>query len=142
MKQILRICISLALLSALVVAQTTPPKPSPELKKQDFFVGTWTLEGSTTASSFGPGGQKFKSTESLEWMPGGFFLLAHSYSEGQLAEVTVIGYDSNEKAFTHTSYNGEAGKVERWRGTAEGDTWTWSRLKESGNMLGNDFRTA
>jgi hypothetical protein len=36
-------------------AQTSPqtPKPSSELKKQDFFVGTWKLEGMTKSSPFG-----------------------------------------------------------------------------------------
>lgn len=130
MKQISRACLPLALLGAIfVVAQTPPqsPRPSPELKKQDFFVGNWTLEGKTKASLFGPGGQKFKSTESLEWMPGGFFLLAHSYSDGKLLELTIIGYDSNEKVFTHTSYNSAAGAVERWRGSADDDSWTWTK---------------
>ena len=60
-------------------------------------------------------------------MPGGFFLLAHSYSEGKLAELTIIGYDSEEKVFTHTSYDSASGKIERWRGTAGDDTWSWTR---------------
>ena len=130
MKQISNACLPLVLFGAMsVIAQTTPqtPTPSPELKKQDFFVGEWTLEGKTIASSLGPGGQPFKSMESLEWMPGGFFLLARSYSEGKLAELTIIGYDSEEKVFTHTSYDSAAGKIERWRGTAGNDIWTWTR---------------
>ena len=130
MKQISTICLPLVLFSVMsVIAQTMPqtPTPSPELKKQDFFAGKWTLEGKTIASSFGPGGQAFRSTESLEWMPGGFFLLAHSYSEGKLAELTIIGYDSEEKVFTHTSYDSASGKIERWRGTAGDDTWSWTR---------------
>ena len=130
MKQISRACLPFVLFGAMsVIAQTTPqtPTPSPELKKQDFFVGEWTLDGKTIASSFGPGGQPFKSTESLEWMPGGFFLLVHSYSEGKLAELTIIGYDSEEKVFTHASYDSASGKIERWRGTAEDETWTWTR---------------
>jgi hypothetical protein len=108
------------------VAQSHTPTPSPELKKQDFFVGEWTLQGATKSSPFGPGGQKFKAIEQLEWMPGGFFLLAHSYADGKLAELTIIGYDAEEKAFTHTSYSA-GGKIERWLGTAERDTWTWTR---------------
>ena len=108
--------------------QTSPEtqKPSPELKKQDFFVGTWKLEGTTKSSPFGPGGQKFESTEHLEWMPGGFFLLARSYSGGKLAEVTVIGYDSYQKVFTHSSFK-SGGETELWKGTAEGDTWVWTK---------------
>lgn len=130
MKHTSPIRLALALLGAMsAMAQTKPqpPQPDPELKKQDFFVGNWTLEGKSVASPFGPGGQSFKSTESLEWMPGGFFLLAHSYAEGKLAQLTVIGYDPEEKAFTHTSYNSTAGKIERWRGTAEDGSWTWTR---------------
>jgi len=130
MKHISILCLPLALLgvmSAMAQTKPQPPTPDPELKKQDFFVGNWTLEGKSVASSFGPGGQTFKSTESLEWMPGGFFLLAHSYAEGKLAELTIIGYDTEEKVFTHTSYNSSAGKIERWRGTAEEGSWTWTR---------------
>jgi len=130
MKQISARCLLLLLFGAMsVIAHTTPqtPTPSLELKKQDFFVGKWTLEGKTIASSLGPGGQAFKSTESLEWMPGGFFLVAHSYSEGKLAELTIIGYDSEEKVFTDTSYDSASGNVERWRGTTGDDTCTWTR---------------
>jgi hypothetical protein len=109
-------------------AQASPqsPKPSPELEKQSFFVDTWKLEGTTKPSPFSRGGEKFESTEHLEWMPGGFFLLANSYSAGKLAEVTVIGYDANDKAFTHTSFT-SSGRTELWRGVAENDSWIWTR---------------
>src|SRR5215472_10481099 len=110
--------------------------PSQELKKQDFFVGTWTLEGTTKSSPYGPGGQKFKSTEQLEWMPGGFFLLVHSYSGDKLAGVTVIGYDSQEKVFTHTSFDSN-GKTELWKGTAEDGNWVWMR---DGTLGGKPMR--
>src|SRR5262252_5696386 len=97
----------LMLFGAISVVAQSPRAagPSPELKKQDFFVGTWELEGVTKSSPFGPGGQKFKGTESLEWMPGGFFLLVHEYSGAKLTGVTIIGYDSQEKVFTHTKFN-------------------------------------
>jgi hypothetical protein len=107
---------------------SSSPKPNLELKKQDFFVGTWTLTGQTKPSLFGPGGEKFQSTESLEWMPGRFFLVAHSYSGGKWVELTVIGYDPNEKVFTHTSFNG-SGKTEVWKGTADDNAWIWTKKK-------------
>ena len=113
-------------LGLAVPALPQKPQPSPELKKQDFFVGSWRLEGTTKQSTFGPGGQKFESTEQLEWMPGGFFLLAHSYSGGKLDNITVIGYDSREKVFTHTSFT-SSGETELWKGTADNDNWTWTR---------------
>jgi hypothetical protein len=109
-------------------AQASPQtsKPSPELEKQSFFVGTWKLEGTTKSSPFSRGGEKFDSVEHLEWMPGGFFLMAQSYSAGKLAELTIIGYDANEKVFTHTSFT-SSGRTELWRGAAENDSWTWTR---------------
>ena len=129
MKPTAAICFLVTLLCAVsLFAHESPsaPTPSPELKKQDFFVGNWTLEGTTKSSPFGTGGQKFTSTERLEWMPGGFFLLAHSYAGKRLAGVTVIGYDSKEKIFTHTRFNTQ-GETEFWTGIAESDKWIWTR---------------
>jgi hypothetical protein len=111
------------------VAQTPPHAPSQELKKQEFFVGSWRLDGVTTQSPFGPGGAKFSSSEDLEWMPGGFFLVAHSYAGGKLAGVTIIGYDSEHKVFTHASYN-STGETELWTGTAQSDSWVWTRQRK------------
>ena len=102
------------------------PKPNPELKKQDFFVGNWMLTGKTKSSPFGPGEQEFQSTERLEWMPGESFLVAHSYSGDKWVELTVIGYDPKEKVFTHTSFNA-SGKTEVWKGTADENTWIWTK---------------
>jgi hypothetical protein len=122
-------CLFVLLFSAAsLFAQASPqtPKPSPELENQSFFVGTWKLEGTMKPSPFSRGGEKFESTEHLEWMPGGFFLLANSYSAGKLAEMTVIGYDANGKVFTHTSFT-SSGKTELWRGVAENDNWTWTK---------------
>jgi Protein of unknown function (DUF1579) len=122
-------CLLILLFSAaLVFAQASPPtrKPSPEMEKQSFFVGTWKLEGTMKPSPFTHGGDKFESEEHLESMPGGFFLLVHSYSAGKLAEVTVIGYDSNDKVFTHTSFTSN-GQTELWKGAAENDSWTWTK---------------
>ena len=127
MKQI-SACLVMLLLGLVFALQAWLQKrqPNPELKKQDFFVGTWKLEGTTKQSTFGPGGQKFESREDLEWMPGGFFLLVHSYSGGKLDNITVIGYDSREKVFTHTSFT-SSGQTELWKGTADNDSWTWTR---------------
>lgn len=112
-----------------VFAQTPSHTPSQELKKQDFFVGSWRLDGVTTESPFGHGGAKFSSSEDLEWMPGGFFLVAHSYSGGKLAGLTIIGYDTDRKVFTHASFNTN-GETELWMGTAQSDSWAWTRQRQ------------
>jgi hypothetical protein len=115
--------------AALVAAQNPPPmpKPSPELKKLDYFAGSWTSEGDMKASPFGPGG-KMSSTEHNQWMEGGFFLLSHSVDKtpmGQGKGVAVFGYDTNEKVYTYQSYN-SMGEAEHAKGTLNGDTWTWT----------------
>lgn len=109
---------------ALARAQTSPssPKPNPELHRQfDYFVGTWKLTGATKPSSLARLGQAFESTERLEWMPGGFFLVAHSYHQDSWVGLTVISYDEDAGSFAHASYSG-AGTVEVMRGTAVGNT--------------------
>jgi hypothetical protein len=140
MKHTLPAGLFVVLLSAASLFPQASPQtrePSPELKKQSFFLGTWKLEGTTKPSPFSRGGVKFESTEELEWMPGGFFLLAHSYSAGKLAGVTVIGYDSNDKVFTHTSFT-NSGETEFWRGVAENDSWTWTRDETIGGKPTTD----
>jgi len=103
-----------------------PSKPSPEIQKEgDYFVGNWKFTGETKPSPFGPGGQKFEADERLEWMPGGFFLMARSYDGDKWSGLTVIGYDENKKVLTHTSYTA-AGKIETMEGTMQGETETWS----------------
>jgi hypothetical protein len=106
-------------------SQQTQQQPSPELRElQGYFAGNWALSGETKASPFAPGGQKFTSTERLEEMPGGFFLVAHSYDRNKWVGLTIIAYDQNAKEFTHTTYSA-TGKVEVMKGTAQGDTLTW-----------------
>jgi hypothetical protein len=109
-------------------AQSSQPthKPSSELQKEgDYYVGNWKLSGETKTSPFGPGGQKFESSERLEWLPGGFFLMARSYEGEKWSGLTIIGYDENKKTFTHTNYS-SSGKVEVMEGTEKGETEIWS----------------
>jgi hypothetical protein len=46
-------------------AQTTVPKPDPELKKLGVIVGHWTYEGEYKAGPLGPGG-KAKGEEFIQ----------------------------------------------------------------------------
>ena len=46
--------------------------PAPELKKLDYFSGTWSSEATIAPGPWGPGG-KFSDTVTTEWMKGGFF---------------------------------------------------------------------
>jgi len=106
------------------------PKPAPELKKLDYFVGTWAAEGEIKPGPMGPGG-KFTGTNRVEWMDGGFFLVTHSDFSGAMGtgtETAYMGYDSDDKAYTYDSFN-TLGEADHAKGSLDGDTWIW--LSES-----------
>jgi hypothetical protein len=113
--------------TAQVKAQMEAPKPAPEVKKLDFLVGTWTLEGDSKPGPMGPGG-KVTMTEHNEWMDGGFFLVSHSEFKSAMGNgtvVSVLGYDPDAKVYTYDEYN-SMGVAEHSKGTLNGDTWTWT----------------
>ena len=101
-------------------------KPAPELKKLDYFAGTWTAEGEIKPGPMGPGG-KFTGTNRVEWMDGGFFLVTHSEFSGAMGkgtETAYMGYDSDEKMYTYDSFN-SLGEADHAKGNADGKTWIW-----------------
>jgi hypothetical protein len=127
-KLLVRILIMFLTVSTSISAQTAQQsrKPSPEFQKEgEYYVGDWMLTGETKPSPFGPGGQKFDASERLEWMPGGFFLMARSYEGAKWSALTIIGYDKNKRVFTHTRYT-ETGEIETMEGTVHGETEIWS----------------
>jgi hypothetical protein len=135
----LAIFFTIALTSAAAIAQMEPPKPGPELKKLDFFVGTWTLDGTMKASSMGPGGTMTES-EKCEWMEGSFYLVCHSDYKGSMGSgvgLSVMGYSSEDKAYTYREFN-SFGEFDDARGHVDGDTWTWTSDEKMGesNMHG------
>lgn len=130
----LTITIALLVFAAAASAQMQRQTPAPELKKLDYFAGTWTVDADMKPSSFGPGG-KMTSTDHVEWMQGNFFMIIHSkfssQSMGSGVEYAVLGYDSNKKQYTYESFNSD-GEHEVATGTpdAEGKVWTWYSSSE------------
>ena len=61
---------TLILVSASVWAQMAP-KPGPEVKKLDYFVGTWSVEGTIAQGPWGAGG-KFTTTDTNRMDAGQF----------------------------------------------------------------------
>src|SRR6202035_5281291 len=121
------------LLAAAAMGQTQPPKPAPELKKLDVFVGTWTLDGNMKPGAMGPGGSMTEN-EKCEWMDGGFYVVCHSdykSSMGNGVGLAVMGYSADDKAYTYREFN-SFGEFEDSRGTLDGDTWTWTSDEKMG----------
>jgi hypothetical protein len=107
-------------------AQTETPKPAAELRKLDYFVGTWVADGEIKPGPLGPGG-KFTDTNRVAWMDGGFFLVTHSEFKGAMGkgtETAYMGYDSDEKMYTYDSFN-SLGEADHAKGSLDGDTWRW-----------------
>lgn len=123
---------------AAIFGQGPHMQPAPELKKLDYFAGSWKTDIDMKASPYGPGG-KITGSDHIEWMQGNFFLLIHSKFSGVWngVGVEVMGYDSTRKAYTYESYN-SAGEHETATGTVEGDTWTWN--SEQTTMPGGKWR--
>jgi hypothetical protein len=128
MKRRFTILISITLLLGVALAariQVEIPRPAPELKKLDYFAGTWTTEGEIKPGPMGSGG-KFTGTNHVQWMDGAFFLVTHSEFNGAMgkgAETSYMGYDSKDKMYTYDSFN-TLGEADHAKGNVCGDTWT------------------
>src|SRR5438128_2205163 len=108
---------------ALAQAPPEPPKPGPEHKKLEYFLGTWKTEGEVKANPYMPAG-KSVSTQTYTLGPGGFFV--ECLSQGQMPTTHAItAYDSHAKLYT-TFYASSAGLVGGGTGTVDGNTWTWT----------------
>jgi hypothetical protein len=111
-----------------------PPKPGPEVKKLDYNVGTWNVEGE--AKPFGPmPGGKFTATEKCEWYSGGFFVMCHSEGTGPMGPakgISFMGYDPNEKVYTYHEFTSTGEAIDS-KGTVNGDTWTWTAESKMGD---------
>src|SRR5277367_1733848 len=91
------------ILTAAAMAQMAAPKPGPELKKLDVFVGTWSLDGNMKASNMSPAGT-MNEAEKCEWMEGGFYLVCHAdfkSSMGNGVGLSVMGYSADDKSYTY-----------------------------------------
>ena len=121
--------------TSLLLAQAppAPPKPGPEHKKLEYFVGKWTVEGEIKANEFVPAG-KTVGTETNTLGPGGFYV--ESRSEGQLGtRFGFLAYDSHAKVYT-SYYANSVGLVGTATGTVNGNTWTWMvEDKFAGNAI-------
>jgi hypothetical protein len=128
MKRSSIILIATVLVAAVAVAQMGPPKPAPELKKLDYFSGTWTSEGDVKPGPMGPGG-KFTGSGKGQWMDGGFFLVINSdFKGGAMGNGTgtaYMGYNADEKVYTYDEFN-TMGEAVHSKGTVDGDTWNWT----------------
>jgi uncharacterized protein DUF1579 len=122
--------------TSLLLAQAppAPPKPGPEHKKLEYFLGKWTVEGVIRANEFVPAG-KTVSTETCTLGPGGFYVESRAEG-GQLpTRLAIMAYDSHAKVYT-SYYANSVGLVGTATGSVNGNTWTWMEEdKFAGNAI-------
>lgn len=86
--------------------QTTAPKPDPEIKKFDVFLGHWTYTAEIKAGPLGPA-YKVSGELSSRKILGGFFIENQSTEKGPTGEtraIEIIGYEPANKAFFNNEY--------------------------------------
>jgi hypothetical protein len=121
-------------LAAAAFAQSEMPKPAPEHKKLEAFIGSWTIDGDVKPNPMGSGG-KMSENERCEWMDGNFFVVCHvdftSAHMGGGVGLSVIGYSTDDKTYTYREFN-SWGEFEDSRGSFDGNTWTWTSEEKMG----------
>jgi len=129
------------IIAICALAQPETPKPGPEHKKLDYFVGSWTSLGNAKPGPMGPGGAVTIQEEN-KWMDGGFFVVIHETITGATGNgsgLAFLGYDPNDKVYTYDEFN-SFGEATHAKGTVEGDTWTWlSDLKAGPQTMKGRF---
>jgi len=131
--------------AALAAAQTPPPMPAPgpELKKLDYFVGTWKSESEMKPPGSTSPGMKMSGVDHIEWMSGDFFLVVRSTEASQMLQAQAtgyMGYSPDEKFYTMDIFN-SLGDAEHSKGTVEGDVWTFTSTRKMGDQSMKDRYT-
>jgi hypothetical protein len=109
----------------LWVAQAQAAKPTPQVQKLGYYVGTWTGHGETKGGPFGRAG-RLSSHQICSWFAGGFQVICRGEERGPTGIrqfLNILAYDETTKAYTEYSISN--------RGDAEydkGGTWVGNRL--------------
>jgi hypothetical protein len=141
MNRLSRLIIAAALTLAMagpVIAQAPAqaPKPSPDHKKLEYYLGKWNLESDVKASPFGPAG-KNSGIEEVELGPGGFFVIFHDDIKGPAPTKAtgILGYDGGAKNYTYYGVDSSGG-VNVGTGKVAGNAWTWNtESKVAGKLV-------
>ena len=139
MKSISAAVIACLLLTVLSLAQTPQgqqPSPPQQVLLMGYFVGDWTLEGTTKINPKTPG-TPFHATEHSEWVPGGYFMETKKVMHGPLGDlhsVRMMEWVPQDKAYTYNEYN-SLGEHVLAIGTANGNTWVWNSEKKLNGVV-------
>jgi hypothetical protein len=95
----------IVVLAAALLAQSVAPKPGPEQKKLNIWVGDWTIEGESLATSLGPA-RKYVGKATVRPILDGFFVEWQGQTGGASWN-EVDGYDALNKAYFWTGFTND-----------------------------------
>lgn len=136
-----RIVIAVGLIMLLLAvsgaAQTPAPKPGPEHKKLEIWVGDWTFEEEDFATPFGPAG-KMSGKLSVRPILGGFFVEFRSEATGTAGPLQYFEVDSYDPLTKKYIWNGfgSDGSIHTVTYTIEGTAVSYSGTQIIGGKQG------
>jgi hypothetical protein len=107
-------------------SEERPSTPGPEHSRLDVFIGKWILQGKTTAGEGAPS-LAIRTSDTYEWMPGGFFVLHLAY--GLIGNIPpggteIIGYEVGEEKYRSQFFDSQ-GNITTHELALEDGNWTW-----------------
>lgn len=133
---------------SLQAQRPLPPKPGPEHKKMEAWVGEWRYAGSTKETPAGPAGT-FAGKQTCRMILNGFFLEYRWREKGQyegkevLAQgVDIQGFDAATKNYFDQGFEND-GTVNSGILNVHGNTWTGTatRTDTQGKLYRTKFVT-
>jgi hypothetical protein len=110
------------------------PRPSPEVQKLGYYVGSWHGHGDTKGGPFGRAG-KLSSHMDCDWFAGKFQVICRGEETGPTGTrsfLNILAYDEAAKAYTEYSISNR-GEAEYDRaGTLVGDRLTYIVSEQAG----------
>ncbi|HEY7501839.1 MAG TPA: DUF1579 family protein [Vicinamibacterales bacterium] len=125
----------LALGGGLLAQPQGPPKPGPEHKPLQYFVGKWKTDAELKPGPLGPGG-KMTSVDTCEWFAGGFHVVCRGDGSGALGKMSSLGimaYSAQEKNYTFYGID-SMGNADLSKGSKNGNTWTFTATSTFGGQ--------
>jgi hypothetical protein len=137
MKAQLSIAVILLLAPSLACAQTQSdqtPRPSPEVQKLGYYVGSWEGHGETKAGPFGEAG-KLSSKMTCDWFAGSFQVVCRGEETGPSGKrgfLNIKLYDGTTKAYTEYSISSFGESEYSQGGSLVGDKLTYLLEQDAG----------
>ncbi|MGA2363718.1 MAG: DUF1579 family protein [Candidatus Aminicenantales bacterium] len=124
---VIAVSVVLLVFAVFAWAQTPAPKPGPEQKKLEIWVGKWTYEGEAKANPLGPAG-KYSGMATVRPVLGGFFVEWRAEEKGPSGTTQwfeIDGYDAVNMKFMWNNFSSD-GSFETAAYTIEANTVNYS----------------